>query len=96
MTKYQVKIGDLINHVGKSANGTTKEVTARVTAIHPKGSPGWKGTWSKEGWKKEDVNVIDRFKDGAAAIEFEVIKELQNSQNKPGDLPSTNRSPKSC
>jgi hypothetical protein len=28
--------------------------------------------------------------------EFEVRKKLQNSQNKPGDLPSTNRSPKSC
>lgn len=74
MAKYNVKVGDIIKHFGKSADGTTKEILARVTAIHPKGSAGWKGTWAKEGWKMEDVNIIDRFKDGAAAIEFEVIK----------------------
>lgn len=74
MSKYAVKVGDTIKHFGKSADGSTKTVYAKVTAIHPKGSPGWKGTWSKEGWRAEDVNVIDRFKDGAAAIEFEVIQ----------------------
>lgn len=35
-----------------------------------------KGTWEKEGWRKEDSNVIDRFKDGAAAIEFKVINNF--------------------
>lgn len=77
MAKYAIKVGDVIKHFGRSANGKNKEVLARVTAIHPKGSPGWKGTWEKEGWRKENVNVIDRFKDGAAAIEFEVIKPTQ-------------------
>jgi len=77
MSKYAVKVGDIIKHFGKSADGTTKNILARVTAIHPKGTPGFKGTWNKEGWKAEDVNVIDRFKDGAAAIEFEVIKPAQ-------------------
>ena len=76
MDKYMVKVGDIVKHFGKSADGTTKEVLARVTAIHPKGSAGWKGTWSKEGWRKEDVDVIDRFKDGAAAIEFELINPV--------------------
>ena len=74
MAKYAIKVGDTIKHFGKSADGTTKNILAKVTAIHPKGTPGFKGTWTKEGWRAEDVNVIDRFKDGAAAIEFEVIK----------------------
>jgi len=74
MKNYNVKVGDVVKQFGKSADGTTKEILTRITAIHPKGSPGWKGTWAKEGWRPEDVNVIDRFKDGAAAIEFEVIK----------------------
>jgi hypothetical protein len=74
MAKYAIKVGDTIKHFGKSADGSTKTVYAKVTAIHPKGSEGWKDTWNKEGWKAEDVNVIDRFKDGAAAIEFEVIQ----------------------
>ena len=73
MKNYSVKVGDVIRNFGKSADGTTKTIDAVVTAIHPKGSPGWKGTWYKEGWRAEDVNVIDRFKDGAAAIEFEVV-----------------------
>jgi hypothetical protein len=74
MAKYAVKVGDTIKHFGKSADGTTKTILAKVTAIHPKGTPGFKGTWNKEGWREQDVNVIDRFKDGAAAIEFEVIQ----------------------
>jgi hypothetical protein len=79
MGKYAVKVGDIVKHFGKSADGTTKTVYAKVTAIHPKGSDGWKGTWTKEGWKTEDVNVIDNFKDGAAAIEFEVIKPVSQA-----------------
>jgi hypothetical protein len=93
MSKYAVKVGDIIKHFGKSADGTTKNILARVTAIHPKGTPGFKGTWNKEGWRAEDVNVIDRFKDGAAAIEFEVIKPTQapglsenQLLNKVGDI----------
>lgn len=74
MAKYAIKVGDTIKHFGKSADGTTKNILAKVTAIHPKGTPGFKATWTKEGWRAEDVNVIDRFKDDAAAIEFEVIK----------------------
>ncbi|MFO0089577.1 MAG: hypothetical protein ACK518_01970 [bacterium] len=81
MQKYSVKVGDIIKHFGKSADGTTKEVYARVTAIHPQGSIGWKGTWEKEGWRKEDVNNIDRFGPGAAAIEFELL-------DKPGVQPN--------
>jgi hypothetical protein len=84
MAKYAVKVGDIIKHFGKSADGSTKTIYAKVTAIHPKGSKGWKGTWNKEGWKAEDVNVIDRFKDGAAAIEFEVIQPItQPAEVKP-------------
>ena len=80
MAKYAVKVGDIIKHFGKSIDGTTKNILARVTAIHPKGAEGWKGTWYKEGWSESDVDVIDRFKDGAAAIEFEVITINQNTQ----------------
>lgn len=79
MEKYGVKVGDIIKHFGKSADGTTKNILAKVTAVHPKGTPGFKGTWAKEGWKASDVNVIDRFKDGAAAIEFEVINASETS-----------------
>jgi len=74
MGNYGIKVGDVIKHYGKSADGTTKTIYARVTAIHPQGSAGWKGTWAKEGWRDDDVSVIDRFKDGAAAVEFEIIK----------------------
>jgi hypothetical protein len=76
MYNYNVKVGDVINHYGKSADGTTITVYAKLTAIHPKGSEGWKGTWNKEGWRLEDVDVIDRFKSGAAAIEFEVFTPI--------------------
>ena len=78
MDKYAIKVGDTIKHFGKSADDSTKTIYAKVTAIHPKGSEGWKGTWAKEGWRTEDVNVIDRFKDGAAAIEFEVIRPAKD------------------
>lgn len=78
MEKYNVKVGDIIKHVGKSADGTIKTIYSRITAIHPKGSEGWKGTWEKEGWRAKDVKVIDRFKDGAAAIEFEVVDKAGN------------------
>lgn len=85
MTKYAVKVGDVVKHFGKSADGTIKTIYARVTAIHPKGTPGWKGTWEKEGWRPQDVNVIDRFKNGAAAIEFEIITEPASSSSKVSD-----------
>jgi hypothetical protein len=75
MDRYAVNVGDIVSHFGESADGTTKRILARVTAIHRKGTPGFKGTWAKEGWRAQDVDVIDRFKPGAAAIEFEVIKE---------------------
>jgi uncharacterized surface anchored protein len=76
MFKYNIKVGDIIKHFGISADGTTKNILAKVIAIYPKGSIGWKITWNKEGWRAEDVNVLDKFKDGAAAIEFEVIKPI--------------------
>ena len=68
-----IRIGDVILHRGKSADGTEKMIYAKITNIHPKGSEGWKGTWPKEGWTTEGVDNIDRFGDGAVAIEFEVI-----------------------
>jgi predicted NAD-dependent protein-ADP-ribosyltransferase YbiA (DUF1768 family) len=74
MSKYNIKVGDVIKHFGISSDGTTKNILARVIAIYPKNSTEWKTTWNKEGWRAEDVNVIDKFKDGAAAIEFEVIQ----------------------
>ncbi len=89
MKKYAVKVGDVIKHFGKSADDTTKTIYAKVTAIHPKGTEGWKGTWAKEGWRAEDVDVIDRMKDGAAAIEFEVIKPEQAGGTK---VDNTNKS----
>jgi len=74
MDKYAVKVGDIVKHFGTSVDGTTKEVLARVTAIHEFNTPGWKGTWEKEGWRAEDVYVIDRFNSGAVAIEFELLE----------------------
>jgi hypothetical protein len=94
MAKYAIKVGDIIKHFGKSADGSTKTIYAKVTAIHPKGSEGWKGTWNKEGWRAEDVNVIDRFKDGAAAIEFEVIEPTGTSKTPVFDsLPGKSTTP---
>ena len=101
MAKYAVKVGDTIKHFGKSADGTTKNILAKVTAIHPKGTPGFKGTWTKEGWRAKDVIVIDRFKDGAAAIEFEVVTPTTQSStgvdntNKPilNSLPNKSSNP---
>lgn len=79
MDKYNIQVGDIVEHVGKSADGTTKTIKARVTAIHPKGTPGFIGTWVKEGWTAEGVSAIERFKDGAAAIEFELIQPTEQT-----------------
>lgn len=68
-----IKVGDIILHVGNSADGQTKKLFAKVTAIHPKGSEGWKSTWSKEGWTEEGFEYIERYNDGALAIEFELL-----------------------
>ena len=73
MAKYNIKVGDIVRHYGKSADGSTKEVFAVVTAIHPKGSSEFTGTWINEGWTPEGLEYIKRFKDGAAAIEFDLI-----------------------
>jgi hypothetical protein len=74
MKKYNVKVGDIVTQFGKSADGTTKQVLTRITAIHPKGTPEFLGTWDKEGWTQDGIKAIKRFKDGAAAIEFEIVR----------------------
>lgn len=89
IAKYNIKIGDVIKHQGKSVDGTIKEVLARVTAIHQQNTPGWKGTWNKEGWAANDVNVIDRMNPGAAAVEFELLTSsnpLEKSGVSPTDM----------
>lgn len=73
MDKYNIKVGDIVKQFGKSADGTTKEVYTEITAIHPKGTPGYTATWEKEGWTKEGLKAIKRFKAGAAAIEFKIV-----------------------
>ena len=75
MQKYNIKVGDVVKQFGKSADGTTKNILTRVTAIHPKGTPGFLNTWEKEGWTAEGVEAIRRYNDGAAAIEFEVVQD---------------------
>lgn len=82
MEKYNIKVGDVVTHFGKAANGTTKQILTRVTAIYPKGTPGFLGTWNKEGWTQEGVKAIERFKDGAAAIEFELISSSPTQKKK--------------
>ena len=86
MDKYNIQVGDVIEHKGKSADGKTKTILAKVTAIHPKGSPEFISTWSKEGWTQEGVENIKRFKDGAAAIEFEIISEQKDDPSSYDDL----------
>ena len=78
MQKYNIEVGDIIEHFGKSSNGTTKSIKAKVTAIHYKNSPEFKSTWYKEGWTEEGLKYIERFKDGAAAIEFELLSNSNN------------------
>ena len=78
MAKYAVKVGDVVKQFGKSADGTTKNILTRITAIHLKGTPGFLATWNKEGWSQESIKAIEKFKDGAAAIEFEIIDENKN------------------
>lgn len=89
--KYNVKVGDIIKQFGKSADGTTKNILTKVTAIHPKGTPEFLGTWNKEGWTQEGIKAIERYKDGAAAIEFEVVTPTQPStsvESKTSSIPS--------
>lgn len=81
MEKYNVKVGDIVTQFGKSADGTTKQIRTRITAIHPKGTPGFLGTWYKEGWTEAGITSIKRLKDGAAAIEFEIVKSTNISPN---------------
>ena len=72
MSKYNIKVGDVVTQFGKSANGEVKKVITKVTAISYKGDPNYLGTWIKEGWTLDGVKSIERFKDGAASIEFEL------------------------
>jgi hypothetical protein len=74
MDKYKVKVGDIVTQFGKSADGTTKQILTKVTAIHPKGTAGFLGTWNKEGWTQKGIDAIKRYKEGAAAVEFEIVK----------------------
>jgi len=74
MGKYNIKVGDIVKQFGKSADGSTKNILTIITAIHPKGTPGFLETWSKEGWTQKGIEAIERFKDGAAAVEFEIVK----------------------
>jgi len=71
--KMKLRIGSVVSMGGKLSDGTTSTVTVRITAVHPKGSPGWKGTWEKEGWEQKDTHVLDRYLDGAEAYEFEIV-----------------------
>ena len=48
-------------------------VATYKTTDDTKGTTGFLGTWNKEGWTQEGIKAIERFKDGAAAIEFKVI-----------------------
>jgi hypothetical protein len=73
MKEYNLQVGDILKQFGTSADGSVKNILTKVTAIHVKGSPGYTGTWAKEGWTAEGVKEIDRMLPGAAAIEFEVI-----------------------
>lgn len=73
MQNYQIKVGDIVIQSGKSANGSIKNIFTKITNIHPKGTAGYLATWDKEGWTQEGITEIERYKNGAAAIEFEVI-----------------------
>lgn len=86
MQKYNIKVGDIVKQFGKSADGTTKTILTRITAIHPKGTPGFLNTWDKEGWTEEGIEAIKRFKDGAAAIEFEVVKSNEQIKTQSSNL----------
>lgn len=84
MDKYNVNVGDVVTQFGKSSDGTTKSIKTRITAIHKKGTPGFTGTWEKEGWTQAGIGAIERYKDGAAAIEFEIINDIATtSQTEP-------------
>lgn len=78
MQKYNVKVGDIVEHFGKSADGTIKRVLSIITAIQPKGTPEYLNTWYKEGWSDKGIDAIKRYKDGAAAIEFKLIKSIDD------------------
>ena len=90
MEKYSIKVGDIIKHFGKSADGKIKNIKARVTAIHYKGTPEFESTWYKEGWTQEGIKAIQRYKDGAAAIEFEIIKDEVQPQQQSSDNQENN------
>jgi broad specificity phosphatase PhoE len=79
MQKYNIRVGDIITQSGISADGTIKKVQTKITAIYPKGTPEYLSTWYKEGWTQEGIDNIKRFKDGAAAIEFEVLKPMETT-----------------
>lgn len=73
--KYNLSVGDIFEQYGVSKDGTTKRILTRVTAIYGKEDPRFLGNWNKEGWTNEGIEDIKRLKDGAQAIEFEVINQ---------------------
>ena len=90
MEKYNIKVGDIVKQFGKSSDGSTKVILTKVTAIYPKGTPEFINTWYKEGWTQEGVEAIKRYKDGAAAIEFEVILDQKNDSPQKQQITETN------
>lgn len=86
--KYNIKVGDIVTQFGKSADGSTKSILTKITAIHYKDTPEFLSTWNKEGWTIEGITYIKRFKQGAAAIEFELVStpniKRENTINEGG------------
>lgn len=80
--KYNLSVGDVFEQYGVSEDGTTKRILTRVTAIYGKEDPRFLGNWNKEGWTNEGIEDIKRLKDGAQAIEFEVINQSKDNINR--------------
>lgn len=96
MDKYNVSVGDIVTHRGKSIDGSIISVDAKITAIYGNKDPRFKANWYKEGWTDEGIKSIERFKDGAAAIEFELLdkveepikQKFENIQESKSELPN--------
>ncbi len=70
--RHDLRPGTYIHQFGMSAEGRTKSILTRVTAVYDKSDPRFEANWHKEGWSADGFGKLSPGLE--YAIEFEVVK----------------------
>lgn len=78
-------VGDVIEFIGDSSDGTTKQLSAVITDIYEQDDPLFDETYEQEGWVEGgSEQQKTAFKSGARAIIFKLVSE---TTTRPGASP---------